>query len=113
LVFSNVVEFTDFERVQKTIALAPTQSLPLDATMGPAAIAETVNVVGRTTNVLTQTATVATNVKQDLVSMLPTTRDITTAVLFAPAVHASGPNGNVSIGDRCRSSRCSSLTASP
>jgi hypothetical protein len=34
---------TGFQRVQKTIALAPTQSLPLDATMGPAAIAETVN----------------------------------------------------------------------
>jgi hypothetical protein len=89
---------TGFQRVQKTIALAPTQGLPLDATMGPEAIAETVNVVGRTANVLTQTATVATNVKQDLVSMLPTIRNITTAVLFAPAVHASGPNGNFSIG---------------
>src|SRR5712671_6421801 len=80
------------------LALAPTQVLPLDATMGPAAITETVNVTGRAADVLTQTMTVATNFKQDLVATLPTNRDINAVLLMAPNVHASGPSGNYSIG---------------
>jgi len=90
-------ELSGFERVTKTVTLAPTQVLPLDATLGPAAVSETVNVVGRAVDVLTQTATVATNFKQDLVSTLPTNRDLNAVLLMAPAVHASGPNGNYSI----------------
>jgi hypothetical protein len=65
--------------------------------MGPAAITETVNVVGRAADVLTQTSQVATNFKQDLIQTLPTTRDINATLLMAPAVHASGPAGAFSI----------------
>src|SRR5258706_1858926 len=91
-------ELSGFQMVSKTVALAPTQVLPLDATMGPAAITETVNVTGRAADVVTQTMTVATNFKQDLVAMLPTNRDINAVLLMAPNVHASGPSGNYSIG---------------
>ena len=79
------------------MTLAPTQTLPLDATMGPAAVTETVNVVGRAADVLTQTAQVATNFKQDLIATLPTNRDINAALLLAPAVHPTGPSGAYSI----------------
>ena len=47
--------------------------------------------------VLTHTVEVATNFKQELMSMLPTTRDINAVILKAPAVHPSGPNGSYSI----------------
>ena len=46
---------------------------------------------------LTQTAQVATNFKQDLISMLPTNRDINASLLLAPAVHPTGPSGAYSI----------------
>ena len=45
------------------------------------------------TDVLTQTAQVATNFNQDLISTLPTTRDINAALLLAPSVHPTGPLG--------------------
>ena len=47
--------------------------------------------------VLTHTAEVATNFKQELMATLPTTRDINAVVLKAPGVHPSGPNGSYSI----------------
>jgi len=90
-------ELSGFQTVNKTATLAPTQTLPLDATMGPAAVSETVNVVGRAADVLTQTSQVATNFKQDLIASLPTNRDINAVLLMAPAVHPSGPSGAYSI----------------
>ena len=69
-------ELSGFERVRKVVTLAPTQTLPVDAQMGPAPVTETVNVVGRAADVLTQTSQVATNFKQELMAELPTTRDI-------------------------------------
>src|SRR5439155_25306773 len=71
--------------------------VPLVVTMGPAALTETVNVVGSSTAVLTQTASVATNFKQEMIAMLPTNRSLDAVVLRAPAVHPTGPSGNYSI----------------
>jgi outer membrane receptor for ferrienterochelin and colicin len=96
-VYTVTFELSGFQMVQRTVSLAPTQMLPLDATMGPAAVSEAVYVVGRAADVLTQTAQVATNFKQDLINTLPTTRDLNATLLLAPSVHGSGPNGNFSI----------------
>ena len=90
-------ELSGFERQERTVNLAPTQVLPLEMTMGPAAITETVTVVGRSADVLVRTAQVATNFSHDLLSTLPTTRDINAALLLAPSVHAAGPLGGYSI----------------
>ena len=86
-----------FGRQQRTLAVAPTQTVPLNVTLGLATLDETVNVVGKAADVLTQTAQVATNFPQELVAMLPTNRDINSVLLMAPAVHPSGPGGNYSI----------------
>jgi len=96
-VYTVVFELSGFERVTKTVSLAPTQILPLDALMGPAAISETVNVVGKTADVLTNTAQVATNFKQEMIALLPTNRDINASLLQAPGVHVTGPSGAPSI----------------
>ena len=96
-VYTVTFDLSGFERVRRTVSLAPTQMLPLDATMGPAAVTETVTVVGRTADVLTQTAQVATNFKQNLIQTLPTNRDISSTLLMAPSVHPSGPGGAYSI----------------
>jgi outer membrane receptor protein involved in Fe transport len=90
-------ELSGFERQQKTVALAPTQTLPLNVTMGPASITETITVIGKSADVLTQTAQVATNFRQDLIATLPTNRDINATMLMAPSVHPSGPSGSYSI----------------
>ena len=90
-------ELSGFESQQRTVTLAPTQTLPLDVQMGIAALSETVNVVGRIADVQTQTAQVATNFKQDLVSTLPTTRDINATLLLAPGLHPTGPSGAYSV----------------
>jgi len=55
-VYTVSFDLSGFQTVQRTVALAPTQMLPLDAKMGPALVAETVYVVGRAADVLTQTA---------------------------------------------------------
>jgi len=91
------VELSGFETQEKTVNLAPTQALPIDVSLGPAAVQETVLVVGSSANVLGQTAQVAMDFKQDLIATLPTNRDITATLLLSPAVQPTGPSGNFAI----------------
>jgi hypothetical protein len=90
-------ELSGFERVTRTVTLAPTQILPVDAQMGPARVTESVTVIGKTVDALTRTATIAVDLDQDTISKLPTTRDINATLLMAPSVHASGSSGAISI----------------
>src|SRR5262249_20093233 len=90
-------ELSNFRQVTVTDTLVPTQTLPIDARMGPAGIETTVVVVGHRTGLLTQTTTAAVNLNQDLMTMLPTNRDISAPLLMAPGAHPSGPNGAYSI----------------
>ncbi len=90
-------ELSGFQTIKKAVTLAPTETLTVDSALGVAAVSETVNVVADQASVLTQTAQVASNFKQDLVAMLPTSRDINASLLLAPAVHPTGPSGAYSI----------------
>src|SRR4051812_29895812 len=90
-------ELSGFQRATQSVSLAPTQDLPIRIELGPADVTEEVTVVGQPAEVLTQTAQVATNFKQELIASLPTNRDINAYLLLAPAVHPSGPNGAYSI----------------
>jgi outer membrane receptor for ferrienterochelin and colicin len=90
-------ELSGFQTLEKSVSVAATQTVPLNVTIGPAAVEEAVVVVGHATDVLTRTAQVATNFKQDAIASLPTTRDITATLLMAPSVHPSGPSGAYTI----------------
>jgi hypothetical protein len=92
-----VFELSGFQRVERSVGLAPTQVLPLQVELGVASLTETVQVVGRTADVLTQTSQVATNFDQTLISTLPTQRDYRAVMLMAPAVHPTGPSGSFSV----------------
>ena len=94
--YSVTFELSGFERQTRQVTLAPTQGLPLDAKLGLAPVNESVEITG-STNLLLQTAQVASNFQQDLMNVLPTTRDINASVLMAPSVHATGPSGAYSI----------------
>jgi hypothetical protein len=86
-----------FQDQTRNVVLAPTQVLPLEATLGPAQISEKVTVVGKA-DALTQTAQIATNFSQDLIAQLPTSRDLNSILLMAPGVHPTGPAGSFSFG---------------
>jgi hypothetical protein len=90
-------ELSGFERQEKSVSVAPTQTVPLNVTLGIGTFAEAVAVVGRTTDVLTRTAQVATNFNQSVLESLPTNRTIDAVMLRAPAVHPTGPSGAFSI----------------
>ncbi|HEX6975763.1 MAG TPA: carboxypeptidase regulatory-like domain-containing protein, partial [Vicinamibacterales bacterium] len=81
----------------RTVTVAPTQAVPLEIQMGPAALTETVEVKGGSADVLTRTAQVATNFSQELIANLPTSRDLNAALMLAPSVHPTGPAGSYSI----------------
>ena len=86
-----------FQTHTRNVGLAPTQVLPLEATLGPAQVTEEVTVVG-TADTPTKTAQIATNFSQDLIAMLPTSRDLNSILLMAPGVHPTGPAGAFSFG---------------
>jgi len=90
-------ELSGFTTQTRTVSVAPTQVAPLEVEMGPAAVSETVEVVGRSADVLTETAQVATNFSQDLIALLPTARDLNATMMLAPSVHPTGPSGGYSI----------------
>jgi outer membrane receptor for ferrienterochelin and colicin len=90
-------ELAGFQTHERTVTVAATQTVPLNVALGPAAVEEAIVVVGRAADVLTQTAQVATNFRQDVIAALPTNRDLTSTLLMAPAVHPSGPAGSYSI----------------
>src|SRR5688572_22590680 len=86
-----------FDTQTRAVTVAPTQVVPLEVEMGVASLSETVQVVGRSAEVLTETAQVATNFSQQLIQDLPTARDINAVLQLAPSVHPTGPAGAYSI----------------
>jgi hypothetical protein len=74
-VYRVVFELAGFQRIERSVGLAPTQILPLQIELGVAGLTEAVQVVGRAADVLTQTSQVATNFSQVLMNTLPTQRD--------------------------------------
>ena len=97
-VYTVTFTLAGFQPQTRTLTLAPTQVLPLEVTLGPAQVSEVVQVVGRSADVLTETAQMATNFSQDLIATLPTSRDLNSILLMAPGVHPTGPAGGFSFG---------------
>jgi hypothetical protein len=89
-------ELSGFATAAHVRTVATAQTVSLDVTLNPAGIEEAVTVTGRT-DAFTNTVQGATNLRQELLSELPTTRTLLAAVNLAPSVHATGPSGNVTI----------------
>jgi outer membrane receptor for ferrienterochelin and colicin len=84
-------ELTGFDTVTRTLAVAPTQTVSADVTLAVAGLTDTVTVTANASPFV-DTAQVATNVRQELVATLPTSRTLVANVLLAPNVKATGPN---------------------
>jgi hypothetical protein len=89
-------EIGNFQTVRELRSVAGTQTALLDVKMSPASVNETITVVGQAQPFL-DTAQVATNFKQDLMATLASNRTLDAVLLMAPAVHATGPRGAVTI----------------
>ena len=96
-VYALTFELTGFGTQTRTVTVAPAQVVPLSIEIGPAAVTETITVLAPRADVLVGTAQVGTDFTQDLLALLPTSRDLNATLLLSPAVHPTGPAGNFSI----------------
>jgi outer membrane receptor protein involved in Fe transport len=87
---------TGFATAKEVRDLAAGQPLVADVTLRPASLSEAVTVAART-DAFANTVEASTNLKQELLAELPTTRTLLAAVNLAPAAHATGPSNAVSI----------------
>jgi len=94
--YTVVFELSGFQSATRQVVLAGMQTVTLKEALAVAGITETVNVVG-SAEPFSTTAAVATRLRQDLMTTLPTNRTLDAAVLMGPAVHATGPNGGYTI----------------
>ena len=85
-------ELSGFRGVKRTVSVASTQMVPLNVELTLAEVTETVQVTADASPFLS-TAQVATNIKQELMQTLPTSRSVTAAVQMAPNARSSGPGG--------------------
>ncbi|HEX6738767.1 MAG TPA: TonB-dependent receptor, partial [Vicinamibacteria bacterium] len=90
-------ELAGFKTRQQKVRVAIAESVPLNASLEIAQVAETITVVGEHPGDFANTAPVVTSIKAELTEKLPTQRTVLAAVNLAPGVHATGPSGNVTI----------------
>ncbi len=88
-------ELSGFARKALSLRVQLAETVPLNAKLAVAGIAEVVVVTADTRADFTQSATAAASYKADQIDQLPVGRDIRGAVLLAPGTTSTGPNGNV------------------
>ena len=85
-----------FAVLRQTLNVVATDAVEVNVTLQPATVTESVTVVADD-GAFTNSVQAASNFNQRLIELLPTSRTPESAVELAPAVHATGPNGAVSI----------------
>ncbi|ODS51926.1 MAG: hypothetical protein ABS36_19360 [Acidobacteria bacterium SCN 69-37] len=94
--YTVLIESPGFAPVAQTRQVAATATIHVNITLQPAALSEDITVQGDTT-AFTNTVQSASNFNQLVLSQLPSSRTLRSAVVMAPTVHESGPNNNISI----------------
>ena len=90
--FTVTFELAGFSTRTQVVKLSASQVSRLDATLDIAGVTAETGVVGQT-EAISQTSTEATTYTAELLSVLPTARTITDAVLLSPGVNSAAPNG--------------------
>lgn len=85
-----------FAVLRQAHTVAATETVQVNVTLQPAAVAESVTVAAEK-SAFTNSIQAASNFNQQLIELLPTSRTPESAVVLAPAVHATGPSGALSI----------------
>src|ERR1700682_1487661 len=94
--FTIVFTMPSFQTVTRPQRLGASQSVTIDVPMSMTAVTTSVEVAGRSETV-SQTAQQSTTYTSDLMSKLPVTRTLLSAVILSPGVNQNGPNGAVTI----------------
>lgn len=90
-VYSVSFELSGFQAVKRTdIRVVINTTLPVDATMTVAALAETVTVTGVSPVVDTSTTGIGTNFTKELLTEIPNARDVWAAMAQAPGLQMTG-----------------------
>ncbi|HEX6975056.1 MAG TPA: carboxypeptidase regulatory-like domain-containing protein, partial [Vicinamibacterales bacterium] len=89
-------ELQGFQTLKQTVRIEIGATVPLPVKLAVAALAESVTVSGAATEI-TQTATVASTYRSDMIERLPMGRTLTSYALLAPGVNDNGPNSNLMI----------------
>jgi len=89
-------ELSGFAPYKQTVTLRLADSLPVNAKLALAAVAETVVVEGTAGEAAT-TATVATTIKASTVENIPLGRTLEAATLLAPTANNNGPDGQITV----------------
>jgi hypothetical protein len=88
---------TGFNTQKQSHRVSPGQTVTVSPSLSVSTLTETLTVTGQATSDIGQGAQVATSFKSDLMNKLPVNRTLNAAVLLAPGVEGSGPNGNIAI----------------
>jgi Carboxypeptidase regulatory-like domain/TonB dependent receptor/TonB-dependent Receptor Plug Domain len=85
-------ELLGFQTATQQVDVASTESVPLDMQLGVGGIETRVTVVGEARSFVATVQT-GTNIRQSLMSTLPSSRTLTAALSVAPNVKPTGPGG--------------------
>jgi len=88
---------TGFNTQKQSQRVSPGATVTVSPSLSVSTLTETLTVTGQATSDIGQGAQVATSFKSDLMNKLPVNRTLNAAVLLAPGVEGSGPNGNIAI----------------
>src|SRR5262245_34168953 len=84
-------ELSGFQSLSRKVRVQVAETIPLDARLTMAGVAEQLTVTAEAPSDFTQAATAAASYKADLIDRLPVGRDIRGAVLLAPGTTSTGP----------------------
>lgn len=93
--YAVVFELSGFQSLTKKVRVQVAETIPLDARLAVAGLAEQLTVTAEAPSDFTQAPTAAASYKAELIDRLPVGRDIRGAVLLAPGTTSTGPGGNV------------------
>ena len=89
-------ELSGFQTVTRTVRLAASQKIDVDAAMSLSGVAAETIAVARADSISTSTQA-ATTYDSDLLNKLPTARTLLSAVNLTPGVNQNGPRGSTTI----------------
>jgi outer membrane receptor for ferrienterochelin and colicin len=86
-----------FQKVERKVRVAVTETVPVNAQMAVADVTETVTVTAEAPTDFTAAPTVASSYQSGMIDQLPVARTLQGATLLTPMAYTTGPGGNISI----------------
>src|SRR5262249_30397594 len=89
-------ELTGFQTLRRKAQVTPAATVPVNTSLNVATVTEELTITA-SSEPFQQTAPAATSYKAELIDRLPLDRSLNSAVLLAPGVQGTGPQGGITI----------------